>query len=223
VTPATRATPMVKAAAVRVVRVGSRVAFSRASRPVTPRNRASGAPTARAVGPASSGPRTNTPMKTNAAPVPTRAISGWSRPRPTSTAPSPVTTNPAVRRRAERPPVSTDTSRIAWRGAIRDAPTAGSSADAIVMATPTTTATMTVRVNRTMPPAGRSKPINASPSRNRNDRPMPATTPSAEATRPTTRASAGPIPPPVGGWPPGLGTAPAPGCAGPPGWRRCCR
>src|SRR3954451_14576779 len=61
--PATSDTPIIKAAAVRAVRLGLREAFSRASVPVMPLTLGSGQPTKRATGRAISGPRTKTPMK----------------------------------------------------------------------------------------------------------------------------------------------------------------
>ncbi len=56
-TAAIRATPIISAAAVDAVRRGLRMAFSRASRPGTPRSRASGRPIAPATGRTSSGDR----------------------------------------------------------------------------------------------------------------------------------------------------------------------
>ena len=61
--PATSATPTMSAAAVRAVRLGLRIEFSRASVPVTPWSLGSGAPRNRATGRAMSGPSTKMPTK----------------------------------------------------------------------------------------------------------------------------------------------------------------
>ena len=63
--------PIMSAAAVAEVRRGVRLAFSRASLPGTLNRRANGQPMSRASGRAKSGLRTETPMKTTAAPKPT--------------------------------------------------------------------------------------------------------------------------------------------------------
>ncbi len=71
-TAVTRASPIISAAAVEAVRRGLRMAFNRPSRPGTPR--ASGPPTTRATGRASSGDRPATPRKVSRAPTPTSTI-----------------------------------------------------------------------------------------------------------------------------------------------------
>src|SRR5204863_7383989 len=65
------ASPIMRAAAVDAVRLVLRVAFSRASSPVIPRNRADGQPSARAAGPATSGRSMATPTNTRKAASPT--------------------------------------------------------------------------------------------------------------------------------------------------------
>ena len=68
VTNVTSARPIISAAAVTAVRLGLRSAFSRASRPATPRSRSSGQPTAPAIGGTSRGLSSATAMKTRIAP-----------------------------------------------------------------------------------------------------------------------------------------------------------
>ena len=67
----TRPTPIISADALAAVRLGLRMAFSRANWPVTPRSRGSGAPTARLSGSDDVRPSTDTPKKTSSAPTPT--------------------------------------------------------------------------------------------------------------------------------------------------------
>ena len=70
----TRPTPIISAEALAAVRFGFRIAFCRASFPVTPRSRGSGAPTARLSGSETVRPSTDTPKNTSSAPAPTIAI-----------------------------------------------------------------------------------------------------------------------------------------------------
>ena len=72
-TKVTSARPIIRAAAVDAVRPGLRRAFSRASRPVTPRRRSSGQPTTEARGRTSLADSMATPMKIATAPAPRRA------------------------------------------------------------------------------------------------------------------------------------------------------
>ena len=67
----TRPTPIMSADAVVAVRLGLRMAFSRAIRLATPPKRAIGHPSSRAIGPAVTGPTTVNPMNTRKAPKPT--------------------------------------------------------------------------------------------------------------------------------------------------------
>ena len=67
----TRPTPIISADALAAVRLGLRMAFSRASLPVTPRSRGSGAPIARLSGSEIVRPSTDTPKKTSSTPTPT--------------------------------------------------------------------------------------------------------------------------------------------------------
>ena len=66
----TTATPTRRAEAVLAVRRGFRKALSRASVPVIPRNRASGAPSVADAGPATTGPSTTTPDDEQQCPEP---------------------------------------------------------------------------------------------------------------------------------------------------------
>ncbi len=67
----TRPTPIISADALAAVRLGFRIAFWRASFPVTPRSRGSGAPTVRLSGSDTVRPSTDTPKNTSSAPAPT--------------------------------------------------------------------------------------------------------------------------------------------------------
>ena len=67
----TRPTPIISADALAAVRFGLRIAFSRASSPVMPRVRGSGAPITRLSGSETVRPRIDTPKNTSRAPAPT--------------------------------------------------------------------------------------------------------------------------------------------------------
>ena len=82
VTNTTSARPTISAAAVTAVRCGWRIAFSRASTPVTPWKRASGAPIPRASGWTSTGARTATPNTISSAPSPSSDASPLLEPVP---------------------------------------------------------------------------------------------------------------------------------------------
>jgi hypothetical protein len=70
VTNTTSARPIISAAAVVAVRPGLRIAFSRASRPVSPRSASSGRPVTDASGRTSLGENRDTPNSIRAAPPP---------------------------------------------------------------------------------------------------------------------------------------------------------
>jgi hypothetical protein len=67
----TRPTPIISAEALAAVRLGLRMAFSRASLPAMPRNHGSGAPTARLSGSDTVRPSTDTAKNTSSTPAPT--------------------------------------------------------------------------------------------------------------------------------------------------------
>ena len=69
----TTPTPIISAEALAAVRLGLRIAFSRASSPVMPRRRGSGAPSTRLSGSEMVRPSTETPRNTSTAPTPTTA------------------------------------------------------------------------------------------------------------------------------------------------------
>ena len=120
----TSATPMTSAVAVVAVRLGFRAAFSRASVPVVPLMRGSGAAMIRLTLLANSGPSTNAPTKTNNAPIPTNAMPLLTLPKsPTnSTAmPSTIAPPPIARRMPRRGCRSIATSRNAATGGMRAA------------------------------------------------------------------------------------------------------
>src|SRR6266480_1155175 len=136
----TTPTPTMSAAAVPEVRRGFRMAFSRASEPVTPRSHRNGAPMTRLSGRATTGPNTTTPTIVSTAPSPASAST---EPPPLSTAPSTTATpmavnaSPVTARRADAVVLSTDTSRIAASGATREALIAGATPATSVTITPT--------------------------------------------------------------------------------------
>ena len=94
----TTPTPIISAEALAAVRFGFRIAFSRASSPVMPRSRGSGAPRTRLSGSEIVRPRIDTPKKTRRAPAPTittgcstsrkSPVSNAARPRPRTAAPT---------------------------------------------------------------------------------------------------------------------------------------
>ncbi len=184
-------TPIMRAEAVAEVRLGLRMAFSRARRPVTP-NAASGVPSTRLTGPAKLGPSTATPTKIRKAPTPM-----WGRRLPvavnspwySSARPTTVSSSPASRRALERLDTSTATWRMAAIGATLAARRAGNRAATRVTTTPTTSELITVVVEITGAVEGSPSPARASRSRSPMARPTPATTPNTEATTPTASAS----------------------------------
>ncbi len=191
----TRATPMRRAAAVREVRFGLRMAFAWASRPVMPRKRRHGpAEEARRPGLAKTGPRAATPRNTSATPRPMAGTCPPASPASTSTMASTVTTAPRMSRIRELPRSSVATSRMAARGGT-DAPFQdGKMAATTVMPTPTTRVMMIVDVFTTKPCEGSSKPTASSTLSRSAARPMPARSPKMDASRPTATASASSAP-----------------------------
>ena len=185
----TRPTPIIRADAVADVRLGLRVAFSRAMVPVMPRRRGSGAPSRRLTGRAPTGPSTPTPRNTTAAPMPTMPAPPPLRPMANSAMPAAVTTPPMTARRTERPERSTATSRMAATGATFAARRAGTMAATRVTTVPTATQMATVEPDTTSPPAGRSSPKLSSRARRPTAAPMPSATPRPDANRPVTSAS----------------------------------
>ncbi len=189
---ATSARPTISAAAVTAVRLGLRIAFSRASRPELPRSLHSGAPTPQESGRATSGPSVVTPRKTASAPPPASARPAPrcpSRPAASEPAPSARTPAPTARRRLEKGDGVAAASRSAASEATRVALRAGATAAATVTATPSPTAIAAALARNWRSLVGRSMP--APPSRAPS--PLAARTPSArpvsEATVPTASAS----------------------------------
>jgi hypothetical protein len=99
-------------------------------------------------------------------------------------------TRPTTIRRRENADVSRATSRMAATGGIFDARRAGTKAATTVMRTPVTREVTTALVVSTTPPAGMSTPKPASSAFSPTATPMPAASPTAEATIATTNASA---------------------------------
>ena len=96
---ATRPTPIINADAVAAVRLGLRIAFSRASCPQIPRSRGSGQPMNRLSGSATVRPRTATPKNTSSTATPTtgNALLGVAiNPYARETKPSPRITHPTM-------------------------------------------------------------------------------------------------------------------------------
>ncbi len=114
VTKLTRASPIISAAAVEAVRRGLRIAFSRASLPGWPAQRANGQPSSRASGRATSGLSTPTPRKITTAPPATLASRlPCLANSPASSSPTPATVisvPSTVRRRPERAGAATASS-----------------------------------------------------------------------------------------------------------------
>ena len=185
----TSPTPIISAAAVAEVRLGLRMAFSRASRPEMPRTRGSGQARAPASGRATTGPSTATPRKVRAAPSPTRATAlSTCAPRPTATRATPParTSAPARARASERPDSSIATSRMAAMGGTREALRAGKNAEARVTTTPMASGTTTAVGSTVNPDVGMSIWRTANvPEQHRH---RARRTPSADARTPVTRA-----------------------------------
>jgi hypothetical protein len=189
---ATSPTPIISAAAVEAVRLGLRMAFSRASTPAMPRSLAMGQPITRATGRAITGPSTATPRNVNTAPPPTTAsaLSGLAnRPMKSCSKPRAKTSPPSARRTIDRPDSSTLIDRMAATGGTFDALRAGKKAEATVMTTPTRMGTTMALASMVRPLAGMSIPRAPSRPLRRIATPKPTTTPTTEAIRPVRNAS----------------------------------
>ncbi len=188
----TTLTPIIRAAADPDVRRGLRMALRRASTPVTPRSRASGAPMAALAGPATTGPATTTPTSVAMAPRPAspRVSPPPSRARSTMPTPAAAMTEPVTARTIDVPVLSTAVSRRAAMGAVREAFNAGARPDTTVTNSPMSPAANTPVASMASPPAGKENPkaSNSPLSRPAISSPPPA--PSSEATSPTTAVSA---------------------------------
>ena len=185
----TRATPIISAAAVLAVRFGVRIAFSRPNVPLTPPNRAIGAPMIRAAGRASTGASTATAMKVTRAPSPTSAMVPPLRPATSEPTPATRIELPTTIRRRELAARSMATARIAAIGGMRPARRAGMTADTSVTTVPIAKHRAIVLIVTTTGPAGISIPKAASRAFNSLATPMPATTPAIDEISPTTVAS----------------------------------
>ena len=189
----TSASPIISAAAVAAVRPGLRTAFSRANRPGTPLSRSSGRPTSDASGATRRGLNRATPMNMPAAPTPIQASPGERTPNsPSSIAATPSatsTTAAALRRRRSRGVATTAPSRRPVTGGTRVARSAGSMAATTVSTVPSTSPRITVRGVTTVPVAGRSISIASNSALITRAKPIPASTPTADASSPVTNAS----------------------------------
>ncbi len=129
-------------------------------------------------------------MKMRTAPSPTSWMAGTVRPAARAAIPPSVIPRPQANRRRMEISYSTCCSVTAWTGAIRTARRAGPMAETIVIPTPTTKQTMTVRASKTSGPEGSVTP---KPLRSAS-RPSAASTPSprpmSDEMSPTIPASA---------------------------------
>ena len=189
----TRPTPIISAEALAAVRFGFRMAFCRASCPVTPRSQGSGAPTARLSGSEIVRPSTDTPKNTRSAPAPTIAIwlAIWVKsPVNRAAIPSARIAAPTMIRSFEPYPVlPAATSCMAATGGTFAALRAGETAATTVTASPARPATTTVRALNTMPPPGTPTPSPLSSALRAAATPIPAPRPTSDAATPTTTAS----------------------------------
>ncbi len=146
-----RPRPIISAAAVRAVRAGFRIAFSRARRPVVPATFSSGQPSTRVTGATTKRASIATATNTSSAPTPMPRSRLETDPEPEnpctirSTPTRPMTTAKAGVQRAKRPRGSTAPSRSAAIGGIFVARRAGPIDASIVTPTPTISASTTVR------------------------------------------------------------------------------
>ena len=188
----TTLTPIISAAADPDVRRGLRMALRRASTPVTPRSRASGAPMAALAGPATTGPATTTPTSVAMAPRPASPRVSPPPRTASSTIPTPTRaiTEPTTARTTDDPVPSTAVSRRAAMGAVRDAFRAGARPDTTVTTSPMRPATTTPVASMASPPAGKENPKASNRPLSRPAISSPPPAPSREATRPTTAVSA---------------------------------
>ena len=193
-TKVTSASPIISAAAVTAVRLGLRIAFSRASRPATPRNRSSGSPTAPAIRGTSRGLSSATAMNSAIAPTPSM-LSACSAGAPPNNAnriaSAPMISRPQDRilRRRVGGGGTAASSRIAARGGTRVARRAGARLATIVTMVPTSKPTMMVRLLSTRPSCGRSAPRALNSALMPCAVAMPSKMPRIDAIRPTISAS----------------------------------
>ncbi len=196
VTKTTSARPIISAAEVTAVRPGLRIAFSRASRPVSPRSRSSGQPATAASGLTSRGLYSEAENRIAAAPAPIRpaawpAVSVLPKRPSRSSARPPIPSSPATTAstRPRRLRSGSAASSRAAIGVTRVARSAGVRAASIVTPTPSASATTTVRVANTRPVFGRSIPDASNSALMPAAKPSPANRPSTAPASPTRNAS----------------------------------
>ena len=189
----TRATPIMSAAAVADVRLGLRMAFSRASVP----GHALQAGQRRAEHPAERpgqdraehGDADEDQRHAEADGHERRVAAGEEALRDGRRTEAGDDRCRSTARRRLLPELSTATSRMAATGATRLARRAGRSAEATLTPSPATSEMTTVDDVSTMPPAGMSMPMASSITLRPDATPMPAARPTTEAMSPTTTAS----------------------------------
>src|SRR5262249_22740892 len=153
------ASPIIRAAAVALVRFGFRIALLRASAPVLAGRTESGRPTAEASGRANRGPRTVTPRKQASAPAPvTRTGAPPNKPASISPARATVRAPATSRRRVEKADGAGTASRKAWIGATLVARQAGGTAAIRVIPMPAARAAITPAGGITSPVIGSDSP-----------------------------------------------------------------
>ena len=189
----TRATPNIKAKAVAAVRRGLRAEFVAASLPTAPK----GAPTTRpiegTIGSEIAGPARKKPTMRFNAPRPTREArmpveTSRSTPKTAKIMPAMSSNAPRTVRTRREEPAADSVVRIASTGSTAPARRAGAHAEITVTIVPRMSGTTTALTLRPRPP-----PIGMSCAEKTAlmaaTRPTPATTPTAEPTRPTMMAS----------------------------------
>ena len=189
----TRATPSMRAKAVAAVRRGLRAEFVAASLPTAP----NGAPTTRPMpGTISSemaGPARKKPTIRSSAPRPTsdarRPVPPpRNTPRRVNTTPAASSRPPRMVRTISEEPAADSVVRMASTGLTAPARRAGAHAETTVTTAPRISGTTTALTLRPRPPS-MGMPCALKTALMAATRPMPATTPTAEPTRPTSRAS----------------------------------
>ena len=191
-------TPMVSAAVVAATRPGLRRALDPASFVGVPKNRPGSQPRAQIIGPTISGPATISAANTRPPPPP---ISFTPPSRSCCPVPSPARTTPSTPRAAAtntrfRPirPEAVFTSccvRSASTGGTFVAARAGSTAETIVTTKPTAMPSTITPPDTTIPPGGSFVDVVAATTAcSPCATPIPASTPRAEPTSPTSAASA---------------------------------
>ncbi len=195
-TSVTSARPIISADAVEAVRAGLRIAFPRASLPAVPPILVAGQPRVEASGGTSTFASIATPTNTAAAPTPIASsrcvVESPPRNSPTSisaTATAIVAKAGAGPKRAKREGGSSAPSRTAAIGGTCVARRAGRSAASTVIATPTASDTMIVRVAKTVAAWGRSMPKETNTEFRPFASPRPRNRPATDASRPITNAS----------------------------------